>query len=258
MSGPAGASRPRAVAAAGRWLAAAAAAAGGVALLLALGGPALARAEAVPPLAGLRAFLLAGRVGLLAVGLAAIGLWPAWGSGRARAVLLAGALAGLLPAGARGWFFAEAGRYPAINDVTTTPDAPPAFREAACLPANAGRDLAYPGASVAATQRRAYPDLAPLDVPRPPAEVFAVVRRVAAAMPRWSVTAADPDARHLEAVAVTRLFRFRDDVVIEVRPAAAGAAVHVRSTSRVGRGDLGVNAARIRDFLARVREAARG
>jgi len=43
--------------------------------------------------------------------------------------------------------------------------------------------------------------------------------------------------------------RFRDDITIRVRPAASGSRVDVRSRSRVGRDDLGANAARIRRFL---------
>ena len=40
-----------------------------------------------------------------------------------------------------------------------------------------------------------------------------------------------------------------DDVVIRVRAERASCRVDIRSASRLGRGDLGVNAARIRRFL---------
>jgi len=40
-----------------------------------------------------------------------------------------------------------------------------------------------------------------------------------------------------------------------VRPEGAGSRVDVRSLSRVGRGDLGMNAKRIRRFLERLRSA---
>jgi uncharacterized protein (DUF1499 family) len=54
----------------------------------------------------------------------------------------------------------------------------------------------------------------------------------------------------IEAVATTRLFKFKDDVTITVAPEGAAVVVHVRSKSRVGKGDLGANARRIRVFQA--------
>jgi uncharacterized protein (DUF1499 family) len=49
------------------------------------------------------------------------------------------------------------------------------------------------------------------------------------------------------------VFRFVDDVLVRVRPAdGGGALVDVRSKSRDGRGDLGVNAARIRAFAEKL------
>ena len=52
----------------------------------------------------------------------------------------------------------------------------------------------------------------------------------------------------VEAYDVTAVFQFVDDVVIRVRPAGDGSVVDLRSNSRVGGGDLGANAARIRAF----------
>src|SRR3546814_20390161 len=49
-----------------------------------------------------------------------------------------------------------------------------------------------------------------------------------------------------------------DEVVIRVAPTETGAVVDLRSRSRIGRGDLGTNAARIRSFLDDLREHAEG
>jgi uncharacterized protein (DUF1499 family) len=46
---------------------------------------------------------------------------------------------------------------------------------------------------------------------------------------------------------------FKDDVVIRVTSASGIARVDVRSKSRVGRGDVGANAKRIRQYLQRLR-----
>jgi uncharacterized protein (DUF1499 family) len=136
---------------------------------------------------------------------------------------------------------------PMINDITTTPDDPPSFRRAALLPENRGRDMTYPNANIS-RQRKAYPDLKPAVRADPPETAYDSVLAAARRMPRWNVIAADAAARVIEAVATTGLMRFKDDVVIEVRPRGAGSAVHMRSKSRAGKGDLGTNAKRIRAF----------
>jgi uncharacterized protein (DUF1499 family) len=145
--------------------------------------------------------------------------------------------------------------HPRINDFTTDVADPPAFRQAATLPANAGRDLGYPK-DFAAIQQGCCADLRPARVPAPPAEAFTRARRTAAAMPAWSITAEDPAAGTLEAVVTSRLFGFQDDVAIRVRADGAGSRVDVRSKSRVGQGDLGANAARIRAYVSAL-EASR-
>lgn len=150
----------------------------------------------------------------------------------AAAVAAAGTLAGLAL-----W----ARRWPMINDVTTTPEDPPAFR--VLEPARG-----YPPGN-AEVQRRAYPDLAPVPLALPPGEAYAAAREAALSL-GWRLRAEDAEAGRLEAVAVTRLLRFKDDIVLEVRPQGEGSAVHARSRSRLGRGDLGENARRLRRLAA--------
>lgn len=137
---------------------------------------------------------------------------------------------------------------PMINDVTTTPDDPPSFRRATLLPENRGREMTYPNANIT-RQRKAYPDLKPLGRNDPPESAYDAVLAAARRMPRWNIIGADAAARVIEAVATTGLMRFKDDVVIEVRPNGTGSAVHMRSKSRAGKGDLGANAGRIRAFF---------
>jgi uncharacterized protein (DUF1499 family) len=79
------------------------------------------------------------------------------------------------------------------------------------------------------------------------------VRR-AAALARergWDLALVDEAAGIVEATATSRFFRFKDDVVLRVRPAPGGGSlVDMRSISRVGVSDVGVNAKRVRAFLA--------
>src|SRR5207247_5145519 len=62
----------------------------------------------------------------------------------------------------------------------------------------------------------------------------------------------------IEATATTAWFGFKDDVVIRVTPRGADSAVvDMRSKSRVGKSDVGANAARIGDYFAALKQAAR-
>jgi uncharacterized protein (DUF1499 family) len=74
----------------------------------------------------------------------------------------------------------------------------------------------------------------------------------------WEMVDSDPNEGRIEATDTTFWFGFKDDIVVRVAEAAEGGTrVDVRSVSRVGRSDVGTNAARIDEFLERL-AAARG
>jgi uncharacterized protein (DUF1499 family) len=148
-------------------------------------------------------------------------------------------------------FFQQAREAPPINDITTDLDNPPLFDK--ILPLRAGSPVAaaYHGPETAAAQRKGYPDLKPLVLAVPPAAAFARALDTASQM-GWDLVAVDPATGRIEAVATTPWFGFKDDVVIRVGADPAGSRIDVRSVSRVGRGDLGVNARRIRRYLAQI------
>jgi uncharacterized protein (DUF1499 family) len=232
------------------FLAASFAGAGGGIVLVA---PLFARFGLVPPFTGFRAFLLGGLLSLIGLVLGAVALRATRGGrpGRDRAwfaVAVGGAvLLAVLAA-------ASAGRgLPRINDITTRPDDPPGFEAAARDADNQGRDMTYP-AAFAAQQRAAYPDLAPIELPLPPEQAFERARSAAQAL-GWEITLSDPQRGVIEAREVSWLFRFVDDVAIRVRPQGDGSVVDVRSKSRVGQGDLGANATRIRALAAELSQA---
>ena len=61
----------------------------------------------------------------------------------------------------------------------------------------------------------------------------------------------DVESGMIEAIDSTVFFGFKDDIVIRVRANEGNSSiVDIRSHSRVGRGDQGKNAARIRLFIA--------
>ncbi len=225
----------------------------GVLSLLVVGaGPLVAHLAWVTPFTGFRIFLLGLLLGGLALLLGALALLATRSvaaradRGRAWGAFLCGAAVTLLLAGLAG-----AGHgLPLINDITTSPEDPPAYRTAPTLPENHGRDFVYPAAN-AGPVHAAYPDLAPITLALPPAEAFGRALRAAQAL-GWQVTRSDPDAGELEATSTSRVFRFVDDVAVRVRADGAGSRIDVRSKSRDGTGDLGANAARIRAFRTRI------
>lgn len=131
---------------------------------------------------------------------------------------------------------------PSINDIATDLADPPAF---VATPAPS-----YP-ADFADKQRRGYPEIGPLTLDASPDAVFERARDAAIDMD-WRIRAAEPAEGRLEAVATTPMMRFKDDVVVRLRPEGNGTRVDVRSRSRIGRHDLGTNARRIQDFLDRL------
>jgi len=205
-------------------------------------GPALAWLRLVPPLAGFVVFALGGLVALVAA-LAGI-VRAVRGRG-----FTSGAAAALAVAAVFVFAAARGAGVPRINDYTTDVSDPPVFTHAATLPANAGRDLGYPPAFVA-EQRQCCADLTPVKLPIAPSDAFTRARGVAEHMSSWTVTSADPQAGTIEAFSESALFHFKDDVVIRVRPDGSGSRVDMRSKSRDGKGDFGVNAVRIRAFAA--------
>lgn len=149
-------------------------------------------------------------------------------------------------------FFLHATNLPPINDITTDTTNPPLLVVTLQLRRGATTPAAYGGVPVARQQHEGYPDIAPVLLPLPVDEAFRRVDRAAMAM-GWDVVARAPQDGRLEAVDTSEWFGFRDDIVVRIRPEGAGSRVDIRSKSRVGESDLGVNAKRIRAFLARLR-----
>jgi len=144
---------------------------------------------------------------------------------------------------------------PRIHDITTDTDNPPTY--VAALPARAAENAApatYAGPEIAKQQKAAYPDLTPLKAGLPPEQAFQRALDTAKAMPGWAVVAADPADGRIEARHTSLWFRFTDDIVIRVAAETPGSRIDIRSESRQGRSDFGVNASRIRAYMATLRQ----
>ncbi len=210
----------------------------------------------VLPMAGFSMFLLSFLMALLALLIGLIGLWrtaaPERRAGRPRAV--AGIILSLLvavPVGAVMWRWMSM-PYPEINDITTDYDNPPEFVQP---PGMSPARMKYDRAKFQPVQSRDYPALAPLKLDEQPDDAFTKVASAAKARPEWIIIVADPKTRTIEGVEVSYLFRFIDDFVIQVRPGPEpnSSLIEMRSRSRDGTGDFGMNYNRIRGFLAELR-----
>ncbi|MDE2285540.1 MAG: DUF1499 domain-containing protein, partial [Hyphomicrobiales bacterium] len=150
----------------------------------------------------------------------------------------------------------KAYQLPAIYDVTTDPIDPPRFEAIARLRPRDANPVTYAGLHVAELQHRAYADIEPDNTTASPQEAYDAAIKVITKR-RWHIVDARPPsvgARDglIEAIARTPVLSFRDDVVVRVRPTPDGARIDVRSASRYGRHDLGVNAARVRALISDV------
>lgn len=142
---------------------------------------------------------------------------------------------------------------PPIHDITTDMEDPPAFAALYAKREASPNAADYVGEPVAREQRQAYPDIQPLSVGAPPDEVFEAALDQAQSM-GWRLAASEREEGRIEAVATSFWYGFEDDVVVRLREAEdGGTRVDVRSASRVGVGDMGVNAQRIRAFLRGLR-----
>ena len=149
-------------------------------------------------------------------------------------------------------------RLPMIHDITTDTRDPPAFQ--AVLAARAAENAApvtYPGAEIARQQQSAYPDIKPFDASAPRQDAFRCALQATEAMRNWTILARDEAAGTIEATQKSFWFGFSDDIAIRVTANGSGSRVDIRSTSRQGRSDFGVNAARIRAYFAELKSRLR-
>ncbi|HWG05886.1 MAG TPA: DUF1499 domain-containing protein [Beijerinckiaceae bacterium] len=152
-------------------------------------------------------------------------------------------------------------KYPLINDITTDTKNPPEFVAAGKLSAGQVERMQYDSAKYAAAQQSApaYGGLGPLRMDGQLDDVFKKAQIIAGEFPGWQITDNDPRTRTIEGVATSTIFHFKDDFVIQVRPAPEGGSlIEMRSKSRDGTGDLGANYNRIKSFFAAMQGPPRG
>ena len=149
----------------------------------------------------------------------------------------------------------EGVNYPPIHDISTNRINPPEFIAIAPLRADAPNTLVYGGSNNMTPEQlielteEAYPDLV---TQRYSESVDVIFEKALGAVDDlgWELVASDATAGRIEATDTTFWFRFKDDVVIKIEQQGTDTAVDVRSVSRVGTGDVGANAIRMRKLFA--------
>ena len=172
------------------------------------------------------------------------------GSGLGRRITIGLLLCGVVLAGVGPWIYRGVS-LPPIHDVTTDLANPPGFAVLALRKDNlAGVESLD---QWRALHRKAYSDIAPITLRMTPDAAMARAQTLISAR-GWTITPGA--AGRLEATDTVSPFKFKDDVVIVATPTADGQSttVNMRSVSRVGTSDFGINAKRIREFLAELQK----
>jgi len=148
---------------------------------------------------------------------------------------------------------------PFIHDITTDFENPPEIVAAADLPRKnppeylGDKTAPRSEMTVAEAQRKAFPDIEPMMVNGGVDDTAQTVRNIVHNMGMEILHEGTAgDGWTVEAAHTSMWFGFIDDFVVRMTPEGPKTRVDVRSQSRVGGSDLGANAERVRDFMARL------
>ena len=133
---------------------------------------------------------------------------------------------------------------PLIHDITTDIETPPQFIAAKQNRLPSDNSLNY-HASNSSLQKQAYPDVqtipSVLSIDEAQGKALTIAKELG-----WDINY--QERGHIEASVRSFWFGFTDDIVIRIAQTPSGSIIDLRSSSRVGKGDLGENAKRIRQF----------
>lgn len=139
---------------------------------------------------------------------------------------------------------------PPIHDITTNLNNPPEFVAMVRLREDSPNPPEYAGEETAAAQEEAYPHIQPLIVTTGKQEVIDEIVMLIVSR-NWDMVSINREDGRVEATEKLPWFGFKDDVVLRVTEIEEGTQTRVdmRSKSRIGRSDIGVNADRIEAFM---------
>jgi hypothetical protein len=144
---------------------------------------------------------------------------------------------------------------PPIHDITTDMVNPPVFEYARQVRHSSHNSTDYQ-ANNKILQRQAYPHIKTLMLSQPPAELIPLIEKLVT-QSGWHIQRTDLAGGIIQAYTKTPFLGFVDDIVIRIIAdsegsrggSRVGSRVDMRSASRIGMSDFGVNAKRIETFL---------
>jgi uncharacterized protein (DUF1499 family) len=142
----------------------------------------------------------------------------------------------------------QAKSLPYIHDISTDTNNPPIFTHALTDRKVGENSAIYAGIEIATQQKEAYADITPVQSQLPPNQAFTNMLTSMKNQGMHIVTQY-PVQGHIEATSTTFWFGFTDDIVVRVVASKTGSLIDIRSASRVGKSDIGKNAARIRNLI---------
>jgi uncharacterized protein (DUF1499 family) len=141
---------------------------------------------------------------------------------------------------------------PGIHNISTDTTNPPEFNRIAELRTEEDNPLEYQ-ASLADQQIKAYPNVKSLTTDLTPRQAHRIALGIASYLD-WDIVAENVVTGVIEATETTKLWAFKDDVVLRITESPeGGSTIDMRSVSRIGQSDLGANAKRIEKFMAEFR-----
>jgi len=186
-------------------------------------------------------------IGLLVAQLLALFFMKKSGA-KAVSMLVVGVMFTLLISGTALYWQQKAQGVPPIHDITTDMENPPEFVAMVRLREDAQNPPEYSGEEAAEAQREAYPNVQPLMTAAPKQEVIDEIVTLIVSR-NWDLVSINRQEGRVEATEKLAWFGFKDDVVLRITETDDGSRVDMRSKSRIGRSDIGVNADRIESFL---------
>lgn len=193
-------------------------------------------------------FLLLRYSAYAAIGLMVAGALSIWflreHSLRAKAYAVISLILMMVISGTALYWQMQARSVPPIHDITTDMENPPEFVALLRLREDAPNPPEYEGEESAEAQREAYPHIEPVYFTADLQDVMDQAVLLIAER-GWTLVAINRNEGRIEATEKLAWFGFKDDVVLRFTESDDGTRVDMRSKSRIGRSDLGVNARRI-------------
>lgn len=217
------------------------------------------KVETLPALAAVASGLL---LAVLAILMALVSFASIWVKGHRGG---GKALTGLMVAGAVLAYplyrAADGVSYPAISDITTDVADPPSITVATVQRQSAENSTVYPRDAFAVTQLAAYPEIVPVTAELPVLETHAIAVQLMHAR-GWQIVSGEKPIdkaaeQTIEAIALSQVLGLRSDVVVRIRPLEKGSRIDMRSASRFGTRDFGLNAQQVRSYMAELMSATR-